>query len=112
MLGGYSGGQAEYLRVPMADIGPIKIPDSVTDEQALFLSDIFPTGYMAAVNAQIEAGDTVAIWGCGPVGQFAIRSALLLGGPCDRNRRGARAPGDGGSRRRRDDRFLQNRRLR
>ena len=79
MLGGYSGGQAEYLRVPMADVGPIKIPDSVTDEQALFLSDIFPTGYMAAVNAQIEAGDTVAIWGCGPVGQFAIRSALLLG---------------------------------
>jgi threonine dehydrogenase-like Zn-dependent dehydrogenase len=79
MLGGYSGGQAEYLRVPMADVGPIKVPDSVTDEQALFLSDIFPTGYMAAVNAQIEAGDTVAIWGCGPVGQFAIRSALLLG---------------------------------
>jgi threonine dehydrogenase-like Zn-dependent dehydrogenase len=59
--------------------GPIKVPDSVTDEQALFLSDIFPTGYMAAVNAQIEPGDTVAIWGCGPVGQFAIRSALLLG---------------------------------
>ena len=79
MLGGYSGGQAEYLRVPMADVGPIKIPDNVTDEQALFLSDIFPTGYMAAVNAQIEPGDTVAIWGCGPVGQFAIRSALLLG---------------------------------
>ena len=72
MLGGYSGGQAEYLRVPMADVGPIKIPDSVTDEQALFLSDIFPTGYMAAENAQIEDGDTVAIWGCGPVGQFAI----------------------------------------
>ena len=79
MLGGYSGGQAEYLRVPMADIGPIKIPDSVTDEQALFLSDIFPTGYMAAENAQIEDGDTVAIWGCGPVGQFAIRSALMMG---------------------------------
>jgi threonine dehydrogenase-like Zn-dependent dehydrogenase len=79
MLGGYSGGQAEYLRVPMADIGPIKVRDSVTDEQALFLSDIFPTGYMAAVNARIEPGDTVAIWGCGPVGQFAIRSALLLG---------------------------------
>ena len=73
------GGQAEYLRVPMADVGPIKVPDSVTDEQALFLSDIFPTGYMAAVNAQIEPGDTVAIWGCGPVGQFAIRSALMLG---------------------------------
>ena len=79
MLGGYAGGQAEYLRVPMADVGPIKVPDNVTDEQALFLSDIFPTGYMAAVNAQIEPGDTVAIWGCGPVGQFAIRSALMLG---------------------------------
>ena len=79
MLGGYSGGQAEYLRVPMADVGPIKIPDSVSDEQALFLSDIFPTGYMAAENAQIEDGDTVAIWGCGPVGQFAIRSALMMG---------------------------------
>jgi len=64
---------------PEADVGPIKVPDSITDEQALFLSDIFPTGYMAAVNAQIEPGDTVAIWGCGPVGQFAIRSALLLG---------------------------------
>ena len=79
MLGGYSGGQAEYLRVPMADVGPIKIPDNVTDEQALFLSDIFPTGYMAAENAQIKDGDTVAIWGCGPVGQFAIRSALMMG---------------------------------
>lgn len=79
MLGGYSGGQAEYLRVPMADVGPIKVPDSVTDEQALFLSDIFPTGYMAAENARIEDGDTVAIWGCGPVGQFAIRSALMMG---------------------------------
>ena len=79
MLGGYSGGQAEYLRVPMADVGPIKVPDSITDEQALFLSDIFPTGYMAAENAQIKGGDTVAIWGCGPVGQFAIRSALMMG---------------------------------
>jgi threonine dehydrogenase-like Zn-dependent dehydrogenase len=79
MLGGYSGGQAEYLRVPMADVGPIKIPNNITDEQALFLSDIFPTGYMAAENAQIEEGDTVAIWGCGPVGQFAIRSALMMG---------------------------------
>ena len=79
MLGGYLGGQAEYLRVPMADVGPIKVPETTTDEQALFLSDIFPTGYMAAVNAQIQPGDTVAIWGCGPVGQFAIRSALMLG---------------------------------
>jgi threonine dehydrogenase-like Zn-dependent dehydrogenase len=79
MLGGYSGGQAEYLRVPMADVGPIKVPDSLTDEQALFLSDIFPTGYMAAENAQIQNGDTVAVWGCGPVGQFAIRSAHMMG---------------------------------
>src|SRR6478609_2050019 len=79
MMGGYSGGQAEYLRVPMADIGPIKIPDSVTDEQALFLSDIFTTGYMAAENAQIQPGDTVAIWGCGPVGQFTIQSAWMFG---------------------------------
>ena len=79
MLGGYCGGQAEYLRVPMADVGPIKVPDNVTDEQALFLSDIFPTGYMGAENAQIEPGDTVAVWGCGPVGQFAIRSAIMMG---------------------------------
>jgi threonine dehydrogenase-like Zn-dependent dehydrogenase len=79
MLGGYCGGQAEYLRVPMADVGPIKIPDQITDEQALFLSDIFPTGYMAAENAQIQNGDTVGIWGCGPVGQFAIRSAIMMG---------------------------------
>jgi threonine dehydrogenase-like Zn-dependent dehydrogenase len=79
MLGGYAGGQAEYLRVPMADVGQIKIPDEISDEQALFMSDIFPTGYMAAENAQIEDGDTVAIWGCGPVGQFAIASAFMLG---------------------------------
>src|SRR5205085_2787209 len=67
MLGGFPGGQAEYLRVPFADVGPIKIPDGLRDEQVLFLSDIFPTGYMAAENAEIEPGDTVAIWGCGPV---------------------------------------------
>jgi len=79
MLGGYSGGQAEYLRVPFADVGPIKIESDLTDEKVLFLSDIFPTGYMAAENAQISNGDTVAIWGCGPVGQFAIRSAWMLG---------------------------------
>jgi threonine dehydrogenase-like Zn-dependent dehydrogenase len=79
MLGGYAGGQAEYLRVPHADVGPIKIESNLSDEQVLFLSDIFPTGYMAAENAQIERGDTVAVWGCGPVGQFAIRSALMLG---------------------------------
>jgi len=79
MFGGYAGGQAEYARVPYADVGPIKVPDGLEDEQVLFLSDIFPTGYMAAENCAIEGGDTVAIWGCGPVGQFAIRSAFLLG---------------------------------
>jgi threonine dehydrogenase-like Zn-dependent dehydrogenase len=79
MLGGFAGGQAEYLRVPFADIGPIKIPSSLSDDQVLFLSDIFPTGYMAAENCQIEEGDTVAVWGCGPVGQFAIQSAWMLG---------------------------------
>ena len=79
MLGGYPGGQAEYARVPFADVGPLKVPESVTDEQALFLSDIFPTGYMAAEACNIQPGDTVAVWGCGPVGQFAIRSAYLLG---------------------------------
>ncbi|OAP39148.1 glutathione-dependent formaldehyde dehydrogenase [Sinorhizobium glycinis] len=79
LLGGYSGGQAEYLRVPHADVGPIKIPEELTDEQVLFLSDIFPTGYMAAEFCEIEPGDTIAVWGCGPVGQMAIRSAFLLG---------------------------------
>jgi threonine dehydrogenase-like Zn-dependent dehydrogenase len=79
MLGGYAGGQAEYARVPFADIGPLKIPDSLSDEQVLFLSDIFPTGYMAAEACNIQPGDTVAVWGCGPVGQFAIKSAYLLG---------------------------------
>lgn len=79
LLGGYSGGQAEYLRVPYADVGPIKVPDGLSDEQALFLSDIFPTGYMAAEFCEIQKGDTIAIWGCGPVGQMAIRCAFLLG---------------------------------
>ena len=79
LLGGYAGGQAEYVRVPFADIGPIKVPDTLSDEQVLFLGDILPTGYMAAENCNIQPGDTVAIWGCGPVGQFAIKSALLLG---------------------------------
>ncbi len=79
MFGGYAGGQAQYARVPFADSGPIKIPDSISDEQALFLSDIFPTGYMAAENCGIQQGDTIAVWGCGPVGQFAIRSAYMLG---------------------------------
>ncbi len=79
MFGGYAGGQAEYVRVPFADVGPLKIPDHVNDEQALFLTDILPTGYMAAENAHIRQGDTVAVWGCGPVGQFAIRSAWWFG---------------------------------
>jgi threonine dehydrogenase-like Zn-dependent dehydrogenase len=79
LLGGFSGGQAEYMRVPYADVGPIKVPDGLTDEQVLFLSDIFPTGYMAADFCNIQPGDTIAIWGCGPVGQMAIRSAFLLG---------------------------------
>ena len=79
LYGGYAGGQAEYARVPFADVGPIKIPDDLSDEQVLFLSDIFPTGYMAAENCNIQPGDTVAVWGCGPVGQFAIRSAYMLG---------------------------------
>jgi threonine dehydrogenase-like Zn-dependent dehydrogenase len=79
IYGGFAGGQAQYVRVPFADVGPIKIPDGLRDDQVLFLSDIFPTGYMAAENCNIEPGDTVAVWGCGPVGQFAIRSAYLLG---------------------------------
>lgn len=79
LYGGYAGGQAQYARVPFADVGPLKIEDGVTDDQALFLSDIFPTGYMAAENCNIHAGDTVAVWGCGPVGLFAIKSAYLLG---------------------------------
>ncbi len=80
LTGHYPGGQAEYLRVPYADVSPLKIEnDSLTDEQVLFLSDIFPTGYMAAENAGIEPGDTVAVWGCGPVGQFAIQSAWMFG---------------------------------
>jgi len=79
LLGGFSGGQAEYLRVPYADVGPIKVPDNLSDDQALFLSDIFPTGYMGAEFCDIKGGETIAIWGCGPVGQMAIRSAFLLG---------------------------------
>jgi threonine dehydrogenase-like Zn-dependent dehydrogenase len=79
LLGGYAGGQAEYLRVPYADVGPIKVPEGLSDEQVLFLSDIFPTGYMAAEFCNPQPGDTIAVWGCGPVGQFAIRSAFLLG---------------------------------
>jgi threonine dehydrogenase-like Zn-dependent dehydrogenase len=79
LTGGYPGGQAEYLRVPYADVGPIKIESDLKDEQVLFLSDIFPTGYMAAENAMIEPGDTVAVWGCGPVGQMTIACAWMFG---------------------------------
>ncbi len=79
MMGGIPGGQAEYLRVPFADVGPIKIESGLEDEQVVFLSDIFPTGYMAAENCQMEKGDTIAVWGCGPVAQFAIKSAWMLG---------------------------------
>jgi threonine dehydrogenase-like Zn-dependent dehydrogenase len=79
LYGGYAGGQAQYARVPFADVGPLKIPGGMEDEQVLFLTDIFPTGYMAAENCNIKGGDIVAVWGCGPVGQFAIRSAYLLG---------------------------------
>ncbi|HEV7390830.1 MAG TPA: zinc-dependent alcohol dehydrogenase [Burkholderiales bacterium] len=79
MLGGFAGGQAEYARVPFADVGPLKIPDGIPDEKVLFLSDIFPTGYMGAEMCDIKRGDTIAVWGCGPVGQFAIASAKLLG---------------------------------
>ena len=79
LTGGYPGGQAEYVRVPFADATHVKVPDSLSDEQVLFLSDILPTGWQAAVQCDIEPTDTVAIWGCGPVGQMAIRSAILLG---------------------------------
>jgi threonine dehydrogenase-like Zn-dependent dehydrogenase len=79
LTGGFAGGQAEFVRVPFADIGTVKIENGLADEQVLFLSDIFPTGYMGAENCNIEPGDTVAVWGCGPVGQFAIRSCFLLG---------------------------------
>lgn len=79
LFGGYAGGQAEYARVPFADVGPYKVPEELSDEQVLFLTDIFSTGYMAADNCGIEPGDTVAVWGAGPVGQFAIKSAYLLG---------------------------------
>jgi threonine dehydrogenase-like Zn-dependent dehydrogenase len=79
LLGGYAGGQAEYVRVPFADVGPLKVPDALSDEHVLFLSDILPTGYMAAENCGIQPGDTIAVWGCGPVGLLAIASAQLLG---------------------------------
>jgi threonine dehydrogenase-like Zn-dependent dehydrogenase len=79
LTGGFAGGQAEYARVPFADVGPLKVPEGMTDEQVLFLSDILPTGYMGAEMCGIKPGDTIAVWGCGPVGQFAIASAYMLG---------------------------------
>jgi threonine dehydrogenase-like Zn-dependent dehydrogenase len=79
LTGGYAGGQAEYARVPFADVNPLKVPDGMTDEQVLFLSDILPTGYMGAEMCDIQPGDVIAVWGCGPVGQFAIASAFMLG---------------------------------
>ena len=79
LTGGYAGGQAQYARIPYSDVGPIVIPEGIEDERVLFLSDIFPTGWMAAENAEIEPGDTVAVWGCGPVGLFTIKSAILQG---------------------------------
>jgi threonine dehydrogenase-like Zn-dependent dehydrogenase len=79
LTGGYAGGQAQYVRVPYSDVGPIVIPDGLEDDKVLFLSDILPTGWMAAENCDIEHGDTVAVWGCGPVGLFAIQSAFLMG---------------------------------
>jgi len=79
LTGGYAGGQAENVRVPFADVGPLKVPANLSDEQVLFLGDIFPTGWQAAVACDIEGHDTVAVWGAGPVGQFAVRSAVLLG---------------------------------
>ncbi len=79
MLGGFAGGQAEYVRVPFADVGPLKVPSELTDDQVLFLTDIFPTGYMGAEMCDIQQGDVVAVWGAGPVGLFAVASALLLG---------------------------------
>lgn len=79
LTGGYSGGQAEYVRVPFSDVGPIVVPDHLEDEKVLFLSDILPTGWMAAENADIKPDDTVAVWGCGPVGLFAIQSAIVMG---------------------------------
>src|SRR3989440_11311590 len=79
LLGGYAGGQSEFVRVPFADVGPIKVPEGLPDEKVLFLSDIFPTGYMAAENCEIKPGDTIGVWGCGPVGLFAIASCFMLG---------------------------------
>ena len=86
LTGGYAGGQAEYARVPFADVGPLKIENGFTDEQVLFLTDIFPTGYMGAEMCDIKPGDVIAVWGCGPVGQFAMKSAFMLGAGQSRHR--------------------------
>ena len=104
LTGGYPGGQAEFVRVPYADVAPVKIPDGLTDEQVLFLGDIFPTGWQAAANCDIEPTDTVAVWGAGPVGQFCVRAAVLMGARqvvC--HRQCARTPRDGESGRRDPD---------
>ena len=104
LTGGYAGGQAEYVRVPYSDVGPIVIPDGLEDDKVLFLSDILPTGWMAAENAEIEQGDTVAVWGCGPVGLFAVQIALLHGrAPGDRDRPLSAPAGAGQAAGRRDD---------
>jgi threonine dehydrogenase-like Zn-dependent dehydrogenase len=79
MTGGYAGGQSQYARVPFADVNPFKVPEELPDEKVLFLSDIYPTGYMGAEMCNIQPGDTIAVWGCGPVGQFAMKSAFMLG---------------------------------
>ena len=105
MTGGYAGGQAQYVRVPFADVGPLKVPDALSDEQVLFLSDIFPTGYMAAENCDIQPGDTIAVWGCGPVGPDGDPQRLpARRRACHRDRRraGAVAAGAGQGRRRSD----------
>ena len=107
--GGFAGGQAEYARVPFADVGPLKIPDGIPDEKVLFLSDIFPTGYMGAEMCDIKQGDVIAVWGCGPVGQFAIESAYLLGAERVIAHRSLRVPAADGAREgwRRDDQLRE-----
>jgi threonine dehydrogenase-like Zn-dependent dehydrogenase len=101
LLGGFAGGQAQYARVPYADVGPVKVPNGLSDEAVLMLADVFPTGYMAAEACNIQPGQIVAVWGCGPVGQFAIRSAFLLGASrviaIDRFPERLRMAGEGGA---------------
>src|SRR5215213_8879877 len=112
LTGGFAGGQAEYVRVPFADVGPLKVPDGMSDEQALFLSDILPTGYMGAEMCDIQPGDVIAVWGCGPVGQFAIASAFMRG--AGHRHRSLPLPTADGARqgRRRDDQLRGGRRHR